>query len=115
VTMTNVLLTLLFYIWLVKNISNTFGFLKGHPAQLRDYKFFLAVLLVAFFMGLATMGYKIYSKVLEGNLYTTVEEWNAIWENRLVWSVITAFIVSSIAAIWNPHRSSTFGRAAHVA
>jgi len=115
VTGVTILLTLIFYVWVVLNIVNTFRFLKGHPIQLRDYKLFLAVLVIAFLLGVGTMGYKVYSKIMEGNLDTDVEQWNSVWENRLLWSLVTAFLLFSIAAIWNPHRNSSFNRSTHVA
>jgi len=115
ISMSTILITLVFYLWVVINLTNTFRFLKGHPIQLRDYKLFLAALITAFLLSVGTMGYKVYSKLVEGSLTTSVEDWNAVWENGLLWSLVTAFLLFSVAAIWNPHRSSSFSRSTHVA
>jgi len=116
ITIINLLLTLIFYCWVVLNLLNTYRFLKGHPAQLQDYKLFLVVGITSFILGLGIMGYKIYSKVLEGASGTAISEWNSVWENRLVWDIITAFLLFSIAVIWNPYRNkSHLGSSIHVA
>jgi hypothetical protein len=39
--------------------TDTFRFLKGHPAQLRDYKLFLIVGITAMFLGVGIMGYTV--------------------------------------------------------
>lgn len=108
-------LTLFFYLWVVFSLINTFRFLKGHPAQLRDYKLFLVVGITAMFLGVGIMGYTVYSKVLQGAPATDIKQWNAVWSNRLVWDIVTCFLLLSIAFIWNPYRSVAFGRSTHLA
>eukprot|EP01127_Copromyxa_protea_P003048 TRINITY_DN12925_c0_g1_i1.p1 TRINITY_DN12925_c0_g1~~TRINITY_DN12925_c0_g1_i1.p1 ORF type:complete len:488 (-),score=95.19 TRINITY_DN12925_c0_g1_i1:138-1538(-) len=108
-------LTLFFYLWVVFSLINTFRFLKGHPTQLRDYKLFLIFGIIAMLLGVGIMGYSAYSKVLQGSSATDIEQWNAIWENKLVWDIVTCFLLLSIAFIWNPYRSSAFNRSSHVA